>query len=145
VAPRVVPETPSRWRRWGPGVRVRHLIDAEGTSLALYHIDPGTLCDLHEHDFPELGMVLAGNGAITFEEGEQKTEAGDSFYLPGGTRHGFRVPKGGSTVLMLNVEAPSGAGVPDLATLRPRSATGEARRALARSHGGARSAKGLLR
>jgi quercetin dioxygenase-like cupin family protein len=86
-------------------VRVRRLIGAEGVVLQLYQIEPGTRFDLHEHDFPELGLVLSGTGAITFDEGERVTEAGDSFYLPGRLRHGFRVPARGLPVLLVNVEA----------------------------------------
>jgi len=122
VSPRVTTAPTVRWSRYSEGVRVRHLIDGEGTALALYHIVPGTQCDLHEHAFPELGLVLSGTGAITFDEGEQRTEAGDSFYLPPGTRHGFRVPEEGPPVLMINVEAPRGSGLPPSgARERPRT------------------------
>ncbi len=98
----------TRWSRFGPGVRVRRLVDQEGTALALYLVVPGTRCDLHEHGFPELGMVLSGAGAITFDEGEQRVDTGDSFYLPARLRHGFRVPGEGPPVLMINVEAAGG-------------------------------------
>lgn len=50
-------------------------------------------------------MILSGRGTIVFEHDEKRTEAGDSFYLPGGTPHGFRVPKDGPPVLMINFEA----------------------------------------
>lgn len=121
MSPRVTNVPPARWSRLTRGVRVRHLVDGEGTALSLYHIEPGTRCVLHEHDFPELGMVLSGSGAITFDEGEQRTEAGDSFYLPAGTRHGFRVPKGGPPVLMINVEVAKGTvALPSLERVRRR-------------------------
>jgi mannose-6-phosphate isomerase-like protein (cupin superfamily) len=53
-------------------------------------------------------MLLSGAGSITFVEGEQRIDAGDSFYMPSGLPHGFRVPPDGEAVLMINVEAPPG-------------------------------------
>jgi len=96
----------------GPGVRVRHLIDGDGTALQLYQLEPGTRFDLHTHDFPELGMVLSGTGALVFEEGNRTTETGDSYFIPGRLPHGYLVPDGGSTVLLLNVEAAVGSTLP---------------------------------
>jgi quercetin dioxygenase-like cupin family protein len=71
-------------------------------------MEPGTRVDLHAHDFPELGMVLSGTGALVFEEGTRTTETGDSYYIPGRLPHGYLVPDGGSPVLLLNVEASVG-------------------------------------
>jgi quercetin dioxygenase-like cupin family protein len=105
VPPRVANRPTSPWSRYSPGVRVRHLIDGEGTALHLYQIEPGTRVAIHAHEFPELGMVLSGTGMILLDDEERVTQAGDSFYLPGGLRHGFQVPSGGVPVLMINVEA----------------------------------------
>jgi quercetin dioxygenase-like cupin family protein len=112
VSPRVTKRPSDRWSRLSPGVRVRHLIDGEGTALQLYQLEAGTRFDLHAHPFPELGMVLSGTGIMVIEDEEQRTEAGDSFYLPGGMPHGFRVPEEGPPVLLLNVEAGVGSDVP---------------------------------
>jgi quercetin dioxygenase-like cupin family protein len=105
VNPRVTNSPQSSWQQWAPGVRVRHLVDGEGTSLALYHVEPGTRCEMHAHPSAELGMILSGKGALLFEDEEKWVDAGDSFYLPGGLRHGFWVPPGWTPVLMINVEA----------------------------------------
>lgn len=99
------------WRRLFPGVRVRHLVDGDGTSLQLYQLEPGTRLDLHAHNFPELGMILSGRGSLVLDGGEQSIGAGDSFYLPGRLRHGFRVPEKGPPVLVFNVEAAAGTAV----------------------------------
>jgi len=123
VPPRVTNGPTVRWRRLSPGVRVRHLIDAEGTSLQLYQLEPGTRFELHEHDFPELGMVLSGKGKLTFDEGDHRAEAGDSFCVPGRMRHGFSVPDDGPPVLLINVEAANGTSLnPSLVRERPRMA-----------------------
>ncbi len=118
------------WHQIGPGVRVRRVLQEDGTALRLYRLEPGSRFDLHTHDFPEMGMLLSGSGTLVFEEEEQPAQAGDSFYLPVGLRHGFRVADGREPVVMLNVEARRDEATrPDPAAHAPPSVSRTGRRA----------------
>jgi quercetin dioxygenase-like cupin family protein len=97
-----------RWLQPADGVRLRPLIEGAGTSLKLYRIEPGSVVGLHAHPYPELGLVLSGEGFLRVEEGERRVRSGDSCYIPGELAHGFRVPTGGEPVVMVDVTAALG-------------------------------------
>ncbi len=90
------------WVELARGVRTRRLVEANGITLALYRMRPGTAFKLHSHLFAELGVVLSGSGRAHFGDETRDLRAGDSFYISPGTAHDFRVNEG-EPVLMLNV------------------------------------------
>lgn len=95
----------ARWTTLPGGVLVRRMIEGEGCSISLYQMPAGRRFELHQHPFAELGVVLAGRGNLLLEGGERALREGDSFYIPGGTPHGFQVPEG-PVALLLNVTVP---------------------------------------
>lgn len=81
------------------------MVEADGSSIILYRLDPGRRFARHEHPFHELGVVLAGQGRLLIAEEGRRVGEGDSFYIPGGTPHGFEVDADNPVVLM-NVTVP---------------------------------------
>jgi quercetin dioxygenase-like cupin family protein len=96
-------EPPAMWVVAAPGTQMRRMVEGEGASIILYRIEPGTEFEPHSHPFAELGVVLAGEGTFTVGPQHRLLREGDSFFIPGDTLHGFRVPKGTQPVVMLNV------------------------------------------
>ncbi|MFY9716956.1 MAG: cupin domain-containing protein [Thermoplasmata archaeon] len=93
------------WTALAGGVHVRRMVDGNGTSINLYHMEQGRRFELHDHPFAELGVVLAGEGTLLIVDEERPLREGDSFYIPGGIPHGFAVGSK-SPVVMLNVSVP---------------------------------------
>lgn len=83
------------------------MIEANGSSILLYRLEPGRRFARHQHPFPELGVVLAGRGRVLYASEERALREGDSFYVPSGTQHGFEVDPEGP-VVMVNVTVPAG-------------------------------------
>ena len=86
-----------------PGAQMRKMVEGDGATIILYRIEPGTRFECHSHSFAELGVVLAGEGRFSISEKVRSLVEGDSFFIPADTPHGFSVPEGGTTVVMLNV------------------------------------------
>jgi quercetin dioxygenase-like cupin family protein len=93
------------WTALAGGVHVRRMVDGNGISINLYHMEQGRRFELHDHPFAELGAVLAGEGTMLIVDEERPLREGDSFYIPGGIPHGFAVGPA-SPVVLLNVSVP---------------------------------------
>jgi len=81
------------------------MVDGNGCSITLYRLGEGRRFERHEHSFAELGVVLVGRGVLKVGDEERELGAGDSFFIPGGTPHGFDSGPSGPVILM-NVTAP---------------------------------------
>lgn len=81
------------------------MVEGNGAAITLYQMAPGHRFDLHHHPFAELGVILAGAGELLVENERRRLQIGDSFYVPGGARHGF-VVAAGDTAVLLNVTVP---------------------------------------
>jgi mannose-6-phosphate isomerase-like protein (cupin superfamily) len=101
----VVDHSPPPWVDFSPGVRVRRMVEANGTALILYRVQPKIRFALHDHAYSELGVVLSGGGRCRLGDEDRHLRAGDSFYVPPGVPHDFRAQASGPTVL-LNVTVP---------------------------------------
>jgi len=107
------------------------MVEANGTTLAMYQIPPGIHFATHAHPFAELGVVLRGAGRCRLGGQVRRLRAGDSFYIPAGVSHDFTAEKG-EPVVMLNVTVllgsdEAGRSVADVevlahSALRPRPA-----------------------
>jgi quercetin dioxygenase-like cupin family protein len=80
-----------------PGVAVRWLVseleEEPEFATRLYEIEPGGATTAHTHYWEHEVFVLAGNGAVTGEEGEIPLGEGDIVYVPPLEGHQF-VSKG---------------------------------------------------
>lgn len=78
----------------------------------LYQLEPGTRFQLHSHPYPELGLILSGEGLMIVGKDRRRAASGDSYYFPGLVEHGFIVPGDGDPVVLLDVSAVAGSQVP---------------------------------
>jgi quercetin dioxygenase-like cupin family protein len=92
---------------------MRRMVEGDGASIVLYRIEPGTSFATHVHPFAELGVVLAGEGRFELPDEARVLREGDSFYIPADVPHGFTVPEGTATVVMINVTVPVPSDLPD--------------------------------
>jgi quercetin dioxygenase-like cupin family protein len=106
-------EPPSHWVVAAPGAQMRRMVEGDGASIVLYRIEPGTKFESHVHPFAELGVVLAGEGRFELTQESRVLREGDSFYIPAETAHGFSVPEGATTVVMINVTVPVPSDIPE--------------------------------
>ena len=98
-------EPPSAWVEVSPQVRLRRMIEADGTAVIMYRINPGTRFAVHSHRVAELGVMLSGRGQATIGGESRMLEPGASFYIPPGVPHEFIADRSGP-VLMLNITVP---------------------------------------
>jgi quercetin dioxygenase-like cupin family protein len=111
---RVAPgRAPAPWVQIGPGISARLLVEGHGTAMMLYRLDPGSRFEQHHHDFPELGVVLSGEGTFRLADGARRVRAGDSYYFPANTEHGFVTAMTNEPVVMVDVSAELSAGAAD--------------------------------
>jgi len=81
------------------------MVEANGSTIFLYRLEPGRSFGSHRHPFPELGVVLAGEGRMSVAGEERSLREGDSYYIPADAPHGFEVTSKGP-VIMMNVTSP---------------------------------------
>ena len=82
---------------------MRPMVEGAGVAIVLYRIAPGTRFIPHSHAFVELGVVVSGNGQLVYEGVPRNVRGGDSFFIPAGGSHGFRVPESRGPVVTMNV------------------------------------------
>lgn len=74
-------------------VRIRWLIAGEDGAptfaMREFEVDPGGHTPYHSHAWEHEVYVLAGNGIIRSEDGEEPFGPGHVVFVPGGERHGF--------------------------------------------------------
>jgi len=96
---------PPPWTALASGVELRRLVEGNGASIDLYRLAPGCRFAEHSHSFTEFSVMLSGEGRLIVEGDEKPIGPGDSFFIPGGTLHGF-VAGDDAPVVMMNVTAP---------------------------------------
>ncbi len=92
---------------WRGGLKKRLLVgprDGAPTFLVRsYEVMPGSKGEpLHTHNWEQVGIVLAGKGAILSESGEIKIEAGDVYFEAANEPHGL-VNKGADVLRFLYI------------------------------------------
>lgn len=93
------------WEALGDGIHARRMVEGNGASIILYRLDGGRKFERHAHPFPELGVVLAGQGRVVIDDETRALRAGDSYFIPGSVPHGFEVD-GADSVVLMNVTVP---------------------------------------
>jgi quercetin dioxygenase-like cupin family protein len=93
------------WVDVAEGVRMRRMVEAQGTTIAMYQVRPGTRFAVHSHAYGELCVVLSGSGRALLGSDYRELHTGDACFVPPDVPHGF-VAEGGLPVLLLNVTIP---------------------------------------
>ncbi len=84
-----------------------HLMRGERASLRLWHNEqPADSGDkaVHSHEYETLGYVISGRVELTVDDQTIMLEAGDSYCVPSGAPHKFRVVE---TLTALESTSPS--------------------------------------
>jgi len=102
----VLDRPPPPWQKISDGIRVRPMVEGNGSAIILYYLDAGHRFARHEHACAELAVVLAGLGRTHIGSEERTLREGDSVYIPPGVPHGLEVDRTGPMVMM-NVTVPS--------------------------------------
>ncbi|AWN24106.1 cupin domain-containing protein [Deinococcus irradiatisoli] len=70
-----------------------HLIRGERGSLRLWHNEQPSGADeaTHSHNYETLGYVISGRAELTVDDQTIMLEAGDSYCVPSGSQHKFRI------------------------------------------------------
>lgn len=76
------------------GVTMRVLLSPEDGArnfiMRLFSVEPGGRTPLHSHPWEHEVFVLAGNGIVVSESGENSIEPGSAVYISPGEKHCFR-------------------------------------------------------
>ena len=70
------------------GVARKTLAVGERMLMAEFSLEGGSVVPIHQHPHEQLGYVISGIQRLTVGEKVFLVEAGDSYYIPGGTPHG---------------------------------------------------------
>lgn len=76
------------------GVTVRWLIAKEDGAptfaMRLFEVEPGGTTPYHQHEWEHEVFILQGTGVVKKENGEEKFDKGDFFFIPSMEWHQFR-------------------------------------------------------
>jgi len=84
----VTPVSAERTTEAVDGVHLAQVAAGERASLQHFRIEPGATVDRHAHEHEQLGWLAAGSLVFLLDGEEVRVEAGDSYAIPGGERHG---------------------------------------------------------
>ena len=66
------------------------IITGKNAELAWCVLEPG-YDNNHRHDHEQIGYILKGRIKVTIRDQSKILKPGDAYYIPAGTRHGFKV------------------------------------------------------
>lgn len=69
-------------------VHLAEMAAGEETSVQHFRIEPGASVPAHDHHHEQAGFIYEGELTFLLEDGEVTVEAGESYVLDGGERHG---------------------------------------------------------
>lgn len=69
----------------------RYLVSGKGVSMRLWVEDPGTPLEMSARDYETVGFVVAGRAELTVADQNVKLESGDSWLVPQGVVHSYRI------------------------------------------------------
>jgi quercetin dioxygenase-like cupin family protein len=84
----VIPESAARATEAVDGVHLAQVAAGERASLQQFRVEPGATVDRHAHEHEQLGWLATGSLVFLLDDGEMRVEAGGSYAIPGGERHG---------------------------------------------------------
>lgn len=80
------------------GVSLDSLAVGEKSIVCKMNYAAGNFADAHKHPQEQSGYVISGKYHMTVENKEYDLQAGDSYAIPGGTLHSFRVIEAGEVI-----------------------------------------------
>lgn len=88
------------------GVHLAQVASGERASMQQFRIEPGAVVDPHDHHHEQVGWLASGTLVFDVEGEEVTVEAGDSYAIPGGERHGV-VNRGDEAAVGVEVFVPA--------------------------------------
>ena len=89
---------PSAWEDAEPGVR-RRILQAQGRLMLMeVQFAAGAEGYVHYHPHEQISYCVAGRFEYELDGRAHVLSAGDSIYVPGGTRHGARALEAGTLI-----------------------------------------------
>ncbi|MDO5785011.1 MAG: cupin domain-containing protein [Eubacteriales bacterium] len=85
-------------KRTFKGVSLDSLAVGEKSMVTKMNYVVGNFATEHSHPHEQSGYVISGKYCLTVEEQTYELTAGDSYAIPGGIRHSFRVLEAGEVV-----------------------------------------------
>jgi len=76
---------------FGHGIRLTDLGDCAGMNALHWQTPKGTVSPVHDHVEEQFGYILKGSIEVTIGEEKAILNAGDSYFIPGGVPHQFRL------------------------------------------------------
>jgi len=76
---------------FGHGIRFTNLGGSGSMNAFLWHTPAGTHAPAHDHPEEQFGYILKGSFEVTIGAEKQVLSAGDSYFIPGGVSHRFRM------------------------------------------------------
>ena len=87
------------------GVHLSGMAAGEETSVQHFTIEPGARVPAHDHHHEQAGFIYEGALTFLLDAGEVTVEAGESYVLVGGERHGA-VNRGDVAVVGVDIFSP---------------------------------------
>ncbi|ESS06885.1 MAG: cupin domain protein [uncultured archaeon A07HB70] len=84
----VIPVSAERTTEVLDGVHLAQAAAGERASVQHFRIEPGATVDRHAHENEQLGWLAAGSLVFRLDGETVTVEAGDSYAIGGGERHG---------------------------------------------------------
>ena len=70
----------------------KYLVSGKRLAMRLWEEEPGSTADaLHVREYETVGFVISGRAQLNIEGQTLVLEAGDSWLVPAGARHGYRI------------------------------------------------------
>jgi quercetin dioxygenase-like cupin family protein len=76
---------------FGHGIRLTDLGGSNSLNAFLWHTPAGTNAPAHDHPEEQFGYILKGSFEVAIGDEKQVLTAGDSYFIPGGVPHAFRM------------------------------------------------------
>ncbi len=76
---------------FGYGIRLTDLGGGDRLNALHWQSPAGTLSPPHAHPEEQFGYLLSGSVEVTIGEEKELLQAGDCYFIPGGTPHQFRM------------------------------------------------------
>lgn len=71
------------------GIKYKTVL-GKNMQMFCFKLDPGQTSSYHQHSEEQMGYILAGEGELTIGTETKICKAGEAYYIPANTHHGFK-------------------------------------------------------